>query len=159
MASWANLNEEERKAEMARRMGMRKATKRRRATVRRTKRKKQQNRSMECPMCHKQVSLNNINRHLSVTHQLKKREVKRVLNGTQEAAIAHQAQGGATADFSNDISYLYGKIETLCEHYAHSNGIPVTALAEGLAQLLRNSQGRQVLGSEHRMLNVPSRSA
>ncbi len=36
------------------------------------------------------------------------------------------------------ISYLYGKVETIIEYYARSNGVPFSTLAEGVASLLRH---------------------
>ena len=41
-------------------------------------------------------------------------------------------------NLSSHIHYLFGKVETIIEYYAGSNGIPKSALAEGIAGLLRH---------------------
>lgn len=50
-------------------------------------------------------------------------------NGPTQTQEAHTLEG--------EIKYLYGKVETLIEFRAHSNGIPFATLAEGVANLLR----------------------
>lgn len=40
------------------------------------------------------------------------------------------------------VSYLYGKVETIIEYYANSNGIPVSTLTAGVASLLRHQESR-----------------
>ncbi|HEX9430870.1 MAG TPA: hypothetical protein VF944_10880 [Candidatus Bathyarchaeia archaeon] len=42
---------------------------------------------------------------------------------------------------SNHIAYLFGKVETIIEHYASSAGVPRAALASGVGRLL---QGKEV---------------
>lgn len=39
------------------------------------------------------------------------------------------------------ISYIYGKVETIIEYYSNSNGVPVSAIASGVAGLLRRQAG------------------
>lgn len=41
-------------------------------------------------------------------------------------------------DHSHHVSYIFGKVETIIEYYARSNGVPYAALAEGVAGLLRH---------------------
>lgn len=47
-----------------------------------------------------------------------------------------------TLPLDHHTSYLFGKFETVIEYYARSNNLPLTALAEGVAELLRNQKGR-----------------
>jgi hypothetical protein len=127
------------------------------------------NRRVECPVCHHEIGSNNIHRHLMTTHDLKTREARRVLasgtslngNSTQATAATHEGQEetGATADYSNDISYLWGKVETLIEHYCDSSGVPRAIATSGLAGILRSKEGRQVLGAQHRLSQLRRNTA
>lgn len=62
----------------------------------------------------------------------------------KEIMLAHHAhyKEKPSGDNQAHISYLYGKVETIIEYYARSNNIPQSTLAEGVASLLRHSQGR-----------------
>lgn len=44
-------------------------------------------------------------------------------------------------------AYVFGKVETLIEHYADSAGISRPALALGVAELIQRKEGRKVLGA------------
>jgi hypothetical protein len=45
------------------------------------------------------------------------------------------------------ISYIYGKIETIIEHYADSAGVSRATLARGVGSLLQRKESGKVLGS------------
>jgi hypothetical protein len=50
-------------------------------------------------------------------------------------------------DYSNHISYLFGKVETIIDHYSAGAFVPRAPLARGLAELLLHKEGGKVLGS------------
>jgi hypothetical protein len=155
---WASMTKEQRSAEMRRRLH------KSRINGKPMGRSKQLPK-MACPICEREITAGSqFIRHLKATHDMGKREAKRVIasieagsqptlngNGTQPATHQHTEEAGTTADYSNDISYLYGRVESEIQHYAHSNGIPVTALTAGISAILRNQTGRQVLGTKHRL--------
>ena len=55
-----------------------------------------------------------------------------------KGARSTQAQAQPQEDHSHHISYIFGKVETIIEYYARSNGVPYATLAEGVAGLLRH---------------------
>lgn len=62
--------------------------------------------------------------------------LKNLLEATS-ASIKAQDQ----EQYSQHVSYLFGKVETIIEYYANSNSIPVSALTEGVASLLQHKKG------------------
>ena len=52
--------------------------------------------------------------------------------------VRHQAVASPeTPQYEGHIGYLFGKIESLIEHYADSSGVPRAVVASGVLQLFR----------------------
>lgn len=50
--------------------------------------------------------------------------------------------GSSKKGIEEHVAYLYGKVETIIEYYASSNGISQSSLASGVASLLRGKESR-----------------
>jgi hypothetical protein len=58
-------------------------------------------------------------------------------NGTHARIKAATAEGHEAPQYEGHIGYLFGKIESLIEHYADSSGVPRAVVASGVLQLFR----------------------
>lgn len=67
------------------------------------------------------------------------KETERMIADIEEQNPSH---GVTDATEQTHVAYIYGKIETIIEYYARSNGVPFAALASGVASLLSHSQSR-----------------
>ena len=56
---------------------------------------------------------------------------------TQERGHTHHEETHDGEQAKAHVSYIFGKVETIIEYYANSNGISKSALAQGVADLLR----------------------
>lgn len=82
-------------------------------------------------------------RYLKGRRKLKKKgKVKRVNKPKHRTNEGTKERVNAKSGVDNHIAYLYGKVETILEHYAHSNGVPFTTLAHGVARLLQHPASR-----------------
>lgn len=126
---WASMSAEERSAEMKRRRAKAKGKKRK---VRSTAKKYQ------CSKCNKkfddQYMLAN---HVRYAHP-KKKLPKGAPNGSSPEAQGELEE----ADISNHIHFAFGSISKELTNIASGAGISRTALALGVAELLRHSEGR-----------------
>lgn len=69
--------------------------------------------------------------HLTRTH-------KQGRKTTTRRASSNGRHTEEKENLSSHVHYLFGKVETIIEYYASSNGVPKSALAEGIAGLLRH---------------------
>lgn len=61
--------------------------------------------------------------------------------GRSAAREELSVNGSPQEDHREHVTYLYGKVETILEHYSHRSGVPYPTLAEGVAGLLRHQKG------------------
>ncbi len=61
------------------------------------------------------------------------------------------SKNGETPNLEVHIAYVFGKVETLLEHYADSAGLSRTALTNGLAEIFLHKTSGKVLGSQHHL--------
>lgn len=120
---WNKMTPEERSAEM-----------KRRALVAKKRGKKmgrpKKHQSYKCSKCGKKFD----DKYRLANHVRYQHPKKGVKNGRSSQT--------SEADHSNHISYLFGKVETIIEHYAASAGVSRSALASGVGSLLLGKEGR-----------------
>src|SRR5262245_2204403 len=76
--------------------------------------------------------------HLTRTHNGGRKSSKRGHKSTRRGK-KNDSTGTQTQDhIENHASYIFGKVETIIEYYSNSNGIPVKALTDRVASLLRH---------------------
>jgi len=125
---WDKLTPEQRSEEMKRRQKI--------ANGKKGHKKRQANSGVKhytCSKCGKRFP----DKYLIANHVRFHHPKKGVKHGgTQAQASAHEE------DQAQHVSYIYGKVETIIEYYARSNGVPYSTLAEGVASLLRHPQSR-----------------
>lgn len=127
MAKWSDMTPAERSDEM----------KRRQATAKRNKKhnKRQANSWVKhyvCKHCGQKFDDKyRLANHIRYDHPKAKKGAK---HGS------HSAE--AQEDHSPHIFYLFGKVETIIEHYASSAGIPWAPVATGVAELIRRKAVR-----------------
>jgi hypothetical protein len=79
-------------------------------------------------------------------HALRRAELRR--NAVVVATKPHGVNDG-TPEIAHHVTYVFGKCESVIERYALVTGLPFATLAAGVCELLRHSQGRQVLGADN----------
>ena len=111
---WERMSPEERKAEMKRRRAKGQG---RRCT------KPAKGKRFKCKQCNKRFpTAPELGNHVRYAHP------KGKANGSKKAQAPQ---------LDAHVSYLFGRCEVEIEHYANSNGLSKSALAEGVAALLR----------------------
>jgi hypothetical protein len=61
-----------------------------------------------------------------------------------KGAVRHEPEAPC---LDTHVAYLFGKVETLVEYYASSNGLSYAALATGVSRLLHHHERGKVVGA------------
>lgn len=61
-------------------------------------------------------------------------------------------------EFSAQIAYIHGRIEAQIEAFANACGLPARQLASRVGELLLSAPGREVLGPEDRVPELPRKA-
>ena len=86
-------------------------------------------------------------RSIEMARRMKMRGRRRRKSHRKPKQITHAERNGKLhgrkEDYSNHISYLFGKAETLIEYYADTIGVPRATLARRVGELLQRKHDEE----------------